>query len=82
MGKNSHGGFTPPKGKPTGNGRESTGLRDAFAGIDPETENEISAKYLDEKGEPTKNVDVKHVNRHPQKGEDTPEYRNPPGNDD
>lgn len=34
MGKNSHSGFTPPKGKPTGNGRESTGLRDAFAGID------------------------------------------------
>jgi hypothetical protein len=29
MGKNSHGGFTPPKGKPTGNGRESTGLTDA-----------------------------------------------------
>jgi hypothetical protein len=80
MGKNTHGGFAPPKGKPTGNGRESGGLNEAFAGTDPETENEVRAKYLDEDGTPAENAEVKHLNRHPHKGEDTSEYQRTPGN--
>ncbi|WCT13261.1 hypothetical protein [Mucilaginibacter jinjuensis] len=61
----------PRKGKPSGNGRESEGLNEAFAGTDPERENEIRSEYIDEAtGEPADNVDVKHPNRHLHKGED------------
>ncbi len=69
MAKNEN-GFTPPKGKPTGNGRETSGLTDAFAASDPETQNEIRGKYLKEDEQPDDNVDVKHPNRNLQKGED------------
>jgi hypothetical protein len=64
------------KGKPSGNGRESEGLNDPFAGIDPETENEISAKYLDDTtDEPAENAEVKHHNRHLHKGEDLARFK-------
>jgi hypothetical protein len=71
MGKDKHGEYTPPKGKPSGGGRESRHLTEAFAGTDPETENEIAAKYTkDGTDEPDENVPVRHANRHLHKGED------------
>lgn len=66
----------PRKGKPTGNDRESEGLNEAFAGTDPETENEIRSEFIDDAtGEPGANVDVKHHNRHLHKGEDIAKFK-------
>ena len=80
MGKSKSGKFTPPKGKPSGNGREGPGLNETFAGTDPETENEIAAKYIkDGADRPDENVSVRHPNRHLHKGEDLPEYKNTAG---
>jgi hypothetical protein len=36
MAKNTDGRFVPPKGKPSGKGNETDGLKDAFAAIDPD----------------------------------------------
>lgn len=66
----------PRKGKPTGNGRESEGLNEPFAGTDPEVENEIRAEYIDdETGEPAENVEMKHHNRHLHKGEEIKQFK-------
>jgi hypothetical protein len=71
MGKDQNGGYIPPKGKPTGSGRETHGLKDAFAATDPETEKEIADKYTEDGGdEPSANVPVRHPNRNLHKGED------------
>jgi len=70
MAKNGN-GFTPPKGKPSENKRETSGLTDAFAASDPETQNEIRSKYLTEDEKPDENVDVKHPNRNLDMGEDS-----------
>ena len=68
-------------GKPTGNGRQGHGLNDAFAGSDPETDNALTEEFIDaRKDKPAGNVRIQHPNRHPHKGEDTPEYQQPPGN--
>lgn len=63
-------GFVPPKGKPTGNGKETHGLKDAFAVNDLDQDNEIADKYTDGADEPTANVYVRHSNRNLFKGED------------
>lgn len=64
-------GFVPPKGKPTGNGKESHGLKDAFAVHDLEKDNEIADKYTDGGAdEPAPNVYLRHSNRNLNKGED------------
>ncbi|WP_345950678.1 hypothetical protein ABDD95_04335 [Mucilaginibacter sp. PAMB04274] len=77
MGKDKNGGYVPPKGKPSGSGRETHGLKDAFAAIDPETENEIAAKYTnDHTDELANGVHVRHVNRNLHKGEDLGENNN------
>jgi hypothetical protein len=71
MAKDRNGAFVPPKGKPTGNGRETHHLKDAFAVTDPETEQEIAAKYTkDGADELADGVHVRHVNRNLHKGED------------
>jgi hypothetical protein len=71
MAKERNGAFVPPKGKPTGNGRETHQLKDAFAVTDPETEKEIAAKYTkDGADELADGVHVRHVNRNLHKGED------------
>ena len=73
----------PRKGKPSGNGRENEGLNEAFAGTDPETENEIRAEYIDDKtGEPADNVEVKHPNRHLHKGEELAHFKDLDDDDD
>ena len=76
MTKNQSVGRIPRKGKPSGNERQSEGLNEAFAGTDPETENEIRAEYInDQTGEPDENVEVKHPNRHLHKGEDVAKFK-------
>lgn len=71
MGKDREGTFIPPKGKPSGSGKNTNGLRDAFAGTDPETDENLTEKYMDGPDQPAANVPVRHVNRNVNKGEDT-----------
>lgn len=63
-------GFVPPKGKPSGNGKETHGLKDAFAVNDLEQDNEIAEKYTNGADELSANVNLRHVNRNLGKGED------------
>lgn len=63
-------GFVPPKGKPSGNGKETHGLKDAFAVNDLEQDNEIAEKYTNGGDELSANVKLRHVNRNLDKGED------------
>ncbi|KAA8476423.1 hypothetical protein BDE36_3006 [Arcticibacter tournemirensis] len=63
-------GFVPPKGKPSGNGKETHGLKNAFAVTDLEQDNAIAEKYTDGADELSPNVNVRHVNRNLSKGED------------
>jgi hypothetical protein len=77
MGKDRNGGFVPPKGKPTGNGRETHQLKDAFSVTDPETEQQIADKYTkDGTDELADGIHVRHVNRNLHKGEDMDENGN------
>lgn len=77
MGKDQNGGYVPPKGKPSGSGRETHNLKDAFAVTNPETEKEIADKYTqDGTDELADNVYVRHANRHLHKGEDLGESSN------
>jgi hypothetical protein len=68
MGKDKNGKYIPPKGRPSGSGRESSGLRDAFAATDPEKDQELDDKYLEQPDEPAANVYVRHHNRNVDKG--------------
>lgn len=63
-------GFVPAKGKPTGNGKESHGLKDAFAVNDLEQDNEIAERYTDGADGVSANVYTRHINRNLNKGED------------
>ena len=77
MGKDKNGGYVPPKGKPSGSGRETHGLKDAFAVTDPETEQEIAEKYTkDGTDEPAEGIHVRHVKRNLHMGEDEGENNN------
>lgn len=71
MAKNNHGGFTPPKGNPSGNGRDQQGIKD-LAGVSPETDEQMADRYTEDNAdEPSANVHVRHHNRNVNKGEDT-----------
>jgi hypothetical protein len=71
MAKNKNNAFVPPKGKPTGSGRETHPLKDAFAVTDPETEQAIAEKYTkDGTDDIAEGIHVRHVNRNLHKGED------------
>jgi hypothetical protein len=70
MAKTAHGGFTPPKGNPSGNGRSEQGEKD-LTERDLDREQEISDRYVDENWEPAENVRELHPNRNVNKGEDT-----------
>jgi len=77
MSKDKNGTYLPPKGKPTGSDRDTHQLKDAFAVTDPETENEIAAKYTkDGTDELADGVYVRHVNRNLHKGEDLDDQNN------
>jgi len=70
MAKTAHGGFTPPKGNPSGNGRNQQGEKD-LTGRDLENEQEIADRYTDGEEERAANVRELHPNRNVNKGEDT-----------
>jgi len=77
MGKDKNGGYIPPKGKPSGSGKETHHLKDAFAVVDPETEQKIAEEYTkDGTDELAEGVYVRHINRHLHKGEDLSENNN------
>ena len=70
MGKDRNGKYIPPKGKPSGTAKDSTGLRSAFAVNDLETDNELTEKYLKGPDDPAPNVHMRHINRNVNKGDD------------
>lgn len=70
MGKDKNGSYIPPKGRPTGSPKETTGLRNAFAVNDLETDNTLADKYMSAPDKPSANVYMRHSNRHTNKGED------------
>jgi len=77
MSKDKNGTYLPPKGKPTGSDRDTHQLKDAFAVTDPETENEIAAKYTkDGTDELADGIHVRHVNRNLHKGENLEDENN------
>jgi hypothetical protein len=77
MGKDKNGGFIPPKGKPSGSGRETHQLKDAFAVVSPEAEQEIADKYTkDGTDEVADGIHIRHINRNLHKGEDLDEQDN------
>ena len=77
MSKDKNGTYLPPKGNPTGSDRDTHQLKDAFAVTDPETENEIAAKYTkDGTDELTDGIHVRHMNRNLHKGEDPGDNNN------
>jgi hypothetical protein len=71
MAKTAHGGFTPPKGNPSGNGRDQQGIKD-LAGVSPETDEQMAERYTEGDDEQVAaNVHLEHPNRNVNKGEDT-----------
>lgn len=68
MGKNKNNNFIPPKGRPSGSGREGSGLKDAFAVNDLEKDNELFDAYTAGEDQPASNVHVRHPNRNVDKG--------------
>ena len=76
MGKNQNNTFVPPKGRPSGSGREGSGLKDAFAVTDLETDNELAQNYTDGEDEPASNVFVRHPNRNVDKGRENQDQEN------
>lgn len=68
MGKNKNGDYIPPKGRPSGTGREGTGLRNAYAAVDPEVDKNLEEKYLESPDQPARNVYMRHQNRNLDKG--------------
>lgn len=71
MAKTAHGGFTPPKGNPSGNGRDQQRMKD-LAGVSPDTDEQIAERYTKGDGnDVAANVHLQHPNRNVNKGEDT-----------
>ena len=70
MAKSKEGKFVPPKGKPSGKENETNGLKDAFAAIDPDKENEITEKYISDTDDQEALIQMRHVNRNVNKGVD------------
>jgi hypothetical protein len=70
MAKTAHGGFTPPKGNPSGNRRDDQDIKD-LDDTDLNKDQEIADRYTDENEEPADNIPGRHPNRNVNKGEDT-----------
>jgi hypothetical protein len=68
MGKNKNNDFVPPKGRPSGSGREGSGLKDAFAVNDLEKDNQLADAYTKDEDVPAENVPLRHPNRNTDKG--------------
>lgn len=68
MGKTKNNDFVPPKGRPSGSGREGSGLKDAFAINDLEKDNQLADAYTKDEDVPAENVPMRHPNRNVDKG--------------
>ena len=68
MGKTKNNDFVPPKGRPSGSGREGSGLKDAFAINDLEKDNQLADTYTKDEDVPAENVTMRHPNRNVDKG--------------
>jgi hypothetical protein len=68
MGRNKSSNSAPPKGKPSGSGRESSGLKQASVITDLNRENEIADNYTKGEDMPAENVHIRHRNRNTDKG--------------
>jgi len=68
MGKNKNNDFIPPKGRPSGSGREGSGLKDAFAVTDLTTDNKLADEFTEGEDLPAANVHLRHKNRNVDKG--------------
>ena len=76
MGKDREGNYHPPKGKPSGSGKEdSVGLKPAMTGSEDQYLN-MAEKYTEGPDEMPANVRVRHPNRNVNKGEDRKEQKN------
>jgi hypothetical protein len=62
-------GFTPMKGKPSGNGKETHGLKDAFAVNSLDDDNTLAEKYTDDGGDEVAAHLLRHGNRNVNKKE-------------
>ncbi|WP_462265411.1 hypothetical protein [Mucilaginibacter sp.] len=72
MGKNIAGSTHEHKGQPSGNQKESSGIKDAFAGTTPERDEQLASEYTNDGGdgdETAENVHLLHHNRNPDKGD-------------
>jgi hypothetical protein len=70
MGKDREGSFHPPKGKPSGSGKEEgVGLNNPFSGSIEEYQ-ELADKYTSGDSEAPANVKVRHPNRNVNKAEE------------
>src|SRR5688572_7719324 len=70
MGKDREGSFHPPKGKPSGSGKEEgVGLNNPFSGSVEEYQ-ELADKYTSGDSEAPANVKVRHPNRNVNKAEE------------
>lgn len=75
MGKDKHGKFIPPKGKPTGNGKEGTTGVSYMLEPDEIAKNlEISDKYMEDEDALPKGVHIMHPNRDTHKKSETIKY--------
>lgn len=68
MAKGKNARTSAPKGKPSGTGRETSGLKDASAVSDPESDKKLEDTYLEDTGRPASNVNLRHKNRNTDKG--------------
>lgn len=69
MGTDKHENDIRRKGRPAGRGKGGTNLADAFAVNNPDEDQKIADRYLQDEGEaPAQHVPVKNPNRNPDKG--------------
>lgn len=67
MRKGRSGNFGHPKGKPSGNGRETGGLKSAFAITGLEEDDALANKYMAEPDKLAAGISMRHLNRNTDK---------------
>ncbi len=76
MGKNLAGSTGEHKGQPSGNNKQSSGLKEAFAGAGPKEDQELANEYTkDGADEVAENVHMLHHNRNANKGDELKDPR-------
>lgn len=74
MGKDKHGRFIPPKGKPSGNGKEDLGVSSSLSPEAVDKNLEITDKYTNDSEAVAPGVHVLHPNRNVHKETAAPAY--------